>query len=44
MSENKDIISAKETINREIAALRVMESMLDNALSNAHFVLTLGRY
>ena len=35
MSENKDIISAKETINREIAALRVMESMLDNALSNA---------
>lgn len=34
MSENKDIISAKETINREIAALRSMESMLDDSLSS----------
>ena len=34
MSENKDIISAKETINREIAALRSMESMLDDGLSS----------
>lgn len=35
MSENKDIISAKETIDREIAALRIMESMLDETLSKA---------
>ena len=35
MSENKDIIAAKETINKEIEALRVMESMLDDTLSQA---------
>ena len=35
MSENKDIKAAKETIDREIAALRIMESMLDETLSKA---------
>lgn len=35
MSENKDIIAAKETIDREIAALRIMESMLDDTLTTA---------
>jgi arabinose-5-phosphate isomerase len=35
MLENKDIITAKETINKEIEALRVMESKLDDTLSKA---------
>ena len=35
MSENKDIIAAKETISREIAALRCMEGMLDDTLTSA---------
>ena len=35
MLENKDIIAAKETINKEIEALRVMVSKLDDTLSKA---------
>ena len=35
MSENVDIKAAKETIDREIAALRIMEDMLDESLSKA---------
>ena len=35
MSENLDIKAAKETIDREIAALRIMESMLDETLSKS---------
>lgn len=35
MSENQDIDRAKKTIDREIEALRNMESLLDNSLSSA---------
>ncbi len=35
MSENQDIVSAKHTIEKEIDALRIMESELDENLSKA---------
>ena len=35
MNQNQDIIVAKETINREVSALRIMEDLLDNTLSQA---------
>lgn len=33
--ENKDILSAKRTIDKEIEALRMMESELDDTLTKA---------
>ena len=43
--ENKDIISAKRTIDKEIEALRIMESELDETLTKALDVMqyTKGR-
>ena len=45
MNENKDIQVAKQTIDREIEALRVLENSLDNTLTKALDVLqqTKGR-
>lgn len=33
--ENKDVVSAKRTIDKEIEALRIMENQLDDSLSKA---------
>ena len=45
MTENKDIQVAKQTIDREIEALRILENSLDETLSKALDVLqqTKGR-